>query len=174
MWTHVVTAASARTVSVVSTGASLAAVAIVAAANANNTNLSNFAVAYNAAGDPTVTMAAFAANSICIGFLIGNAGAAGSTPPVGYTELYDLLPATNLRLTVVKDESATGTALSWVSASGDSYCYGLEIREFVAAAAGSVVKAWSGSAWVEKPTKVWDGGAWVAKPLKVWNGSAWV
>ncbi|MFE2539047.1 hypothetical protein [Actinacidiphila glaucinigra] len=37
----------------------------------------------------------------------------------------------------------------------------------------SVVKAWSGSAWVQKPVKVWTGSAWVAKPARVWSGSTW-
>ena len=39
---------------------------------------------------------------------------------------------------------------------------------------GSLLKVWSGAAWVEKPAKVWTGSAWVEKPAKVWSGSAWV
>ena len=155
------------------TGATQVSVAIVGAVNANTTDFANFAVIYNAAGDPTVTLAAHATNSIAIGFMIGNAGAAGSTVTAGFTELYDALPATNLRMSVVKDETAPPTSFQWVSASTDSYGYGLEIKE-AAGASASVEKVWTGSAWTTKPFKVWDGSAWLTKPVKVWNGSAWV
>jgi hypothetical protein len=174
MWWQLVTAATARTVTVVSASATQIAVGIVGATNANATDFSNFAVpVYNATGDPSVTLAALAANSIVIGFLIGNAGATGSTPPSGYAELYDALPATNLRMSVVHDMTSPGATLAWVSPSTDSYGFALEIKE-AAGAAGSVLKVWTGSAWAEKPAKVWTGSAWVTKPVKVWNGSAWV
>ncbi|WP_329271950.1 hypothetical protein [Streptomyces sp. NBC_01451] len=37
----------------------------------------------------------------------------------------------------------------------------------------TVVKVWSGSAWVTKPLKVWSGSAWVTKPVKAWSETAW-
>lgn len=37
----------------------------------------------------------------------------------------------------------------------------------------TVVKVWSGSAWVEKPLKVWNGSAWVTRPVKAWSETAW-
>ncbi|MEU0214546.1 hypothetical protein ABZ281_05250 [Streptomyces sp. NPDC006265] len=37
----------------------------------------------------------------------------------------------------------------------------------------TVVKVWSGSAWVQKPLKVWNGTAWVTKPVKAWSETAW-
>ena len=40
--------------------------------------------------------------------------------------------------------------------------------------AGSILKAWNGSAWVPGALKRWDGAAWVPAALKRWNGSAWV
>jgi hypothetical protein len=42
------------------------------------------------------------------------------------------------------------------------------------ASAGSLVKVWTGSAWVLKLLKVWTGSAWAAKPLKRWDGSNWI
>ena len=43
-----------------------------------------------------------------------------------------------------------------------------------AAAGGTALKYWTGSAWVAKPLKRWNGSSWVAATLKRWNGSAWV
>lgn len=37
----------------------------------------------------------------------------------------------------------------------------------------TILKLWTGSAWVQKPVKVWSGSTWVTKPLKSWSGEAW-
>lgn len=42
-----------------------------------------------------------------------------------------------------------------------------------AAAGGSTIKYWNGSAWTAKPLKRWDGSQWVSATLKRWNGSGW-
>lgn len=47
------------------------------------------------------------------------------------------------------------------------------VRTIIPGSSG-YVKAWNGSAWVEKPVKHWNGSAWAIKPLKDWNGSAWI
>ena len=174
LWAHVVTEATARTVTAVSTAAAQIALGIVAVSGGNNTDFSNFVSNTNAAGDPTVTLAATAAGSVGLGFMTGNAGATGSTISAGYSEMYDALPATNLRMSLVKDEGSPGATLAWVSASTDSIGFGLEIKESGAAAPTGRMKVWTGSAWAQKPVKVWTGSAWVEKPVKAWNGSAWV
>lgn len=43
-----------------------------------------------------------------------------------------------------------------------------------AAAGGTVLKVWTGSAWVAKPLKRWNGSSWVAATLKRKAGSGWV
>lgn len=140
----------------------------------HSNDLSNFQVGTNSAGDPSVTLASMAANSIGVAAFIGNAGGAPTGLPAGYSSVYNGAPATNLRMALYTDLTSPGAAQAWVTPSTDSIAFGLEIKEFVAVGGGSALKVWDGSAWVEKPSKVWDGSAWVAKPLKVWNGSAWV
>ena len=173
LWRHVVTEATARTVTAVSTAAAQTAIGIIAVSGGNNTDFTNFASNTNTAGDPTVTLAATAAGSVGLGFMAGNAGATGSTITAGYTEMYDALPATNLRMSLVKDEGSPGATLAWVSASTDAIGFGLEIKEAGAVSPTGRPKIWA-AAWGEKPAKVWTGSAWVEKPVKVWNGSAWV
>jgi hypothetical protein len=164
---------AAMTVTATSTGATQTAV-MVFDVTGHSTDLSNFVFGTNVAGDPSVNLAAISSGGYGIASFIGNAGAAPTGTPVGYSAVYNGLPATNLRMALFADATSPGTAQAWISGSTDSIAYGLEIKEFVAAGGGSALKVWDGSAWVEKPSKVWDGSAWVAKPLKVWNGSAWV
>ncbi|WP_042777806.1 hypothetical protein [Sinorhizobium fredii] len=128
---------AAMTVTVSSTGATQAAVEVFEISGSGAIS-SNFQSNVNAAGDPSVTMSAYAGTSIAVAMGVGNAGSTW-TQPTGFTEIYDLAPATNVRLNVSYDMASPATSLSWSSTSTDSIGYGLEITE---AAAGGI----SGSA----------------------------
>jgi len=138
----------------------------------HSTDLSNFQPNTNAAGDPSVTLAAMGATSLGIAAFIGNAGSAATAVPVGYSSIYNGAPATNLRMCLYTDLGSPGAAQAWTTPSTDSIAFGLEIKE--AGAVAGRAKVWTGSAWAQKPAKVWSGSAWVTKPVKVWNGSTWV
>lgn len=161
----------AQTITVTTTAGTQVAVIIVRASSVG-TDFSNFKMDSHATTTTrAVTMDAFAVGSGCIYFINASAGG-GWAQPTGYTEITDTLPATNTRIVCGYDISSPAATISSLGGGVDSTMYAIELK--LPSAGGSVVKVWSGSAWVEKPTKVWDGSAWVAKPLKVWNGSAWV
>lgn len=122
---------SAMTVTATSTGATQTSVSVIEITGAD-TDFSNFQTNFNAAGDPSVTMAAFAGTSICIGFTAQNAGTA-PTGPNGYTSLFNSLDATNLRQSCFYDTSSPDTTLAWVSTGTDTIGYGWEIKESGAA-----------------------------------------
>jgi hypothetical protein len=164
---------AAMTVTATSTGATQTGV-MCFDVTGHSIDLSNFAFNTNAAGDPSLNLAAISAGGYGIATFIGNAGAAPTVTPAGYTSAYNGAIATNLRMALFVDPTSPGTAQAWTSGSTDSIAYGLEIKEFVSAGGGSALKVWDGSAWVEKPSKVWDGAVWAEKPLKVWNGGAWI
>ena len=141
----------------------------------HSNDLSNFQVGTNSAGDPSVTLASMAANSIGVAAFIGNAGGAATGLPAGYSSVYNGAPATNLRMALYTDLTSPGAAQAWVTPSTDSIAFGFEIKEAAAGGGGTNLKVWDGSAWVTgKPVKVWNGSAWVTKPLKRWDGAAWV
>ena len=165
---------AARTHTITSTGATHLGMGMFEVTG-HSADLSNFASGTNNAGDPTATLpSAPAATSFGLAMAVLNAGGTPTGFPAGYSQVIQTQPATNLRICLFTDATSAGAVQSWVSPATDSIAFGLEIKEFVAVGAGSALKVWNGSAWVEKPSKVWDGSAWVAKPLKVWNGSAWV
>ncbi|MQX28999.1 hypothetical protein [Sinorhizobium meliloti] len=135
LWYQVVEGSpAARTVTASSTGATQVGLAIVSISGAG-TDLSNFQIGTNGAGDPSVTMAAYAASSIALGFYAGNAGGSNPTIPTGYTSLTNSQIATNIRFAVVHDTTSPSTSMAWVGPSTDSICFGVEIKE--AAAAGA-------------------------------------
>ncbi|MDX0227175.1 hypothetical protein RWA06_04595 [Sinorhizobium meliloti] len=135
LWYQVVEGSpSARTVTASSTGATQVGLAVVSISGAG-TDFSNFQIGTNGAGDPSVTMAAYAASSIALGFYAGNAGGSNPTIPTGYTSLSNSQIATNIRFAVVHDTTSPSTSMAWVGPSTDSICFGVEIKE--AAAAGA-------------------------------------
>ncbi|MFQ6186345.1 hypothetical protein ACLMJV_31145 [Sinorhizobium meliloti] len=123
---------SAMTVTVNTTGGTQSAVGVIEVSGAG-TDFSNYQAGINAAGDPSITMAAYTAGSRVMVFGIGNAGAAW-TSPSGFTELFDSEVATNVRLVPSYNDSSASTSLSWTSAATDSIGFGLEIKEAVAGA----------------------------------------
>ncbi|RVQ21820.1 hypothetical protein CN067_11860 [Sinorhizobium meliloti] len=135
LWYQVVEGSpAARTVTASSTGATQVGLAIVSISGAG-TDFSNFQVGTNSAGDPSVTMSAYAASSIALGFYAGNAGGSNPTIPTGYTSLTNSQIATNIRFAVAHDTTSPSTSMAWVGPSTDSICFGVEIKE--AAAAGA-------------------------------------
>lgn len=140
----------------------------------HSADLSNFSFNINAAGDPTVVLPSVpAAASFGIATCLINAGGTPTAFPTGYSQVYQVQVATNLRMCLFTDATSAGQTQAWVSPGTDSIAYGLEIKE-AAAVTGGLLKVWNGSAWAEKPVKVWNGSAWQTKPGKIWNGSAWV
>lgn len=129
---------AARTVTVTATGTPTQVGCEVFEISGTGEISSNFHSNVNAAGDPSVTMSAYAATSILVALGVGNAGSTW-TQPTGCTEIYDLAPATNVRLNVSYDMTSPATSLTWTSTSTDSIGYGLEITE--AAAVGAVTGA---------------------------------
>lgn len=129
---------SARTVTVTATGTPTQVGCEVFEISGTGAISSNFHSNVNAAGDPSVTMSAYAATSILVALGVGNAGSTW-TQPTGCTEIYDLAPATNVRLNVSYDMTSPATSLTWTSTSTDSIGYGLEIAE--ATAVGTVTGA---------------------------------
>ena len=106
--------------------------------------------------------------------MLSFAGAGGSVSTIatGYTSLtniasspyrtgYDLTPGVN----AVMGANFLDQLLAAVNIVEDAA---------VAPIVGAKVKAWSGSAWVEKPLARWNGSAWVQEAPKVWSGTAWV
>lgn len=133
---------SARTVTVTATGTPTQVGCEVFEISGTGAISSNFHSNVNAAGDPSVTMSAYAATSILVALGVGNAGSTW-TQPTGCTEIYDLAPATNVRLNVSYDMVSPATSLTWTSTSTDSIGYGLEITE--ATAGGAVTGALAAS-----------------------------
>ncbi|RVG88684.1 hypothetical protein [Sinorhizobium meliloti] len=135
LWYQVVEGSpAARTVTASSTGSTQVGLAIVSISGAG-TDFSNFQIGTNGAGDPSVTMAAYAASSIALGFYAGNAGGSNPTIPTGYTSLSNSQIATNIRFAVAHDTTSPSTSMAWVGPSTDSICFGVEVKE--AAAAGA-------------------------------------
>lgn len=135
LWYRVVEGSpAARTVTASSTGATQVGLAIVSISGAG-TDFSNFQIGTNGAGDPSVTMAAYAASSIALGFYAGNAGGSNPTVPTGYTSLTNSQIATNIRFAVAHDTTSPSTSMAWVGPSTDSICFGVEIKEATAAGA---------------------------------------
>lgn len=135
LWYQIVEGSpAARTVTASSTGATQVGLAIVSISGAG-TDFSNFQIGTNGAGDPSVTMSAYAASSIALGFYAGNAGGSNPTIPSGYTSLTNSQIATNIRFAVAHDTTSPSTSMAWVGPSTDSICFGVEIKE--AAAAGA-------------------------------------
>lgn len=164
---------AAMTVTATSTGATQVGIQCFDVTG-HSTDLSNYASNTNAAGDPTVVLpSAPAAASFGIAACLVNAGGTPTTFPTGYSQVYQVQLATNLRMCLFTDSTSAGQTQAWVTPGTDTIGYGFEIKE-AGAPAGGKIKVWNGSAWVEKPVKVWNGSTWVEKPLKVWNGSAWV
>lgn len=118
---------SAMTVTATSTGALHTGLHVVEITGAG-TDFTNFVFDTDAAGDPSLTMAAFDASSLCMAFCVGNAGGSGYTQPSGYTELLDTAITTNLRMNSSYDVSSPGTAHTWTGVSTDTIAYGLEIK----------------------------------------------
>ncbi|ABR60180.1 hypothetical protein [Sinorhizobium medicae] len=127
---------SARTVTVTAAGTPTQDGCEVFEISGTGAISSNFHSNVNAAGDPSVTMSAYAATSILVALGVGNAGSTW-TQPTGCTEIYDLAPATNVRLNVSYDMTSPATSLTWTSTSTDSIGYGLEITEATAGAAAT-------------------------------------
>jgi hypothetical protein len=162
---------AAMTVTATSTGATQVGVQAFDVTG-YSTDLSNFQTNTNAAGDPSVTLATPAAASFAIAAAVINAGGVPTAFPTGYSQVYQSVVATNLRMCLYTDAASAGATQAWVSPGTDSICFGLEIKE-----AGAVVKGmkvWGGAAWAMKPVKVWTGSVWATKPVKAWNGSAWI
>lgn len=100
----------------------------------------NVVYATEAAGDPTVNMAAFAATSECLGFYARSAGT-GLTFPTGYTALLGLTTiATNLLIAACNDPSSPATAMAWVGGGIDAVAVGIEIKEAGAGGGGNTAK----------------------------------
>ncbi|MEY9629874.1 hypothetical protein ABIA27_004909 [Sinorhizobium fredii] len=136
---------AARTVTVTSTGATQVGVEVCEISGTGGAISSNFQVGVSTVGDPAVTMAAYAASSICVAWGIGSAGSAWA-PPSGFSEAYDLSPATNVRLNVSYDMVSPGTSLTWASTSTDSIGYALEVTEAAGGAvSGTLAATESGS-----------------------------
>lgn len=94
-------------------------------------DFSNVITGTNSAGDPSGTLAAFSTGGVGIGFAAMQ-GSGGSTPPSGYTELYDATISANgqsRRNTTVYDLTSPGTALSFSSSNTYSTMIGLELKE---------------------------------------------
>jgi hypothetical protein len=119
---------SAMTVTATSTGASQTAIGIVQVTGIN-TDFSNYQEDTDTAGDPSLTLSAYASGSGALGFAVGNAGGSGFTQPSGFTELNDTSPVTNLRFNICYDITSPGTALSWTGVSTDTVAFGFEIKE---------------------------------------------
>ncbi|MDX0572170.1 hypothetical protein GOD68_18240 [Sinorhizobium medicae] len=165
LWYQVVEGSpAARTVTASSTGATQVGLAIVSISGAG-TDFSNFQIGTNGAGDPSVTMSAYAASSIALGFYAGNAGGSNPTVPAGYTSLTNSQIATNIRFAVAHDTTSPGTSMAWVGPSTDSLCFGVEIKEAAAgggAVNGTLAAAESGSDTFAGSGRVALSGALVA------------
>jgi len=134
LWYQVVESSpAARTVTASSTGSTQVGLAIVSISGAG-TDFSNFQISTNAAGDPSVTMSAYAGTSAALGFYAGNAGGSNVTIPTGYTSLTNSQIATNIRFAVVYDTTSPSTTQTWTGVSTDSICFGVEIKEPAAGA----------------------------------------
>ncbi|RVH87748.1 hypothetical protein CN204_04245 [Sinorhizobium meliloti] len=137
LWYQIVESSpAARTVTASSTGSTQVGLAIVAISGAG-TDFSNFQANTNAAGDPSVTMSAYAASSAALGFYAGNAGGSNVTIPTGYTSLTNSQIATNIRFAVVYDTSSPSTTQTWTGVSTDSICFGVEIKDATSGVSGS-------------------------------------
>lgn len=141
----------------------------------------------SSSGDANLDRAVYFFNDGSI--LVGESGGYAGTGHTYTTSDYLFLKREGTTVTALKGatddvHAATPIYTAFTALSGtvyfDSSIYssggGFDARAYdgipPAPVAGKI-KAWSGSAWDEKPVKVWDGGAWVEKPLKVWSGSAW-
>lgn len=103
----------------------------------HSTDLSNFATGTNSAGDPTAVLPSTpAAASFCVAMFAGNAGGTPTSFPAGYSQVYQVAVATNLRMCLFTDATSGGATQAWVTPSTDSIAYGLEIKE--AGAAGAI------------------------------------
>ncbi|TSC69411.1 MAG: hypothetical protein G01um101456_190 [Parcubacteria group bacterium Gr01-1014_56] len=118
---------AAMLVTGVSTGALQTAIAVVSVSGAG-IDFSNFNRSTGTTGDATTTMAAYQATSIAIEFYASNAGGA-SSPPSGFTELYDSALASNLRGSISYDMVAPTTTLIRANTGTDVILYGLEVKE---------------------------------------------
>lgn len=130
---------TSMTVTVTSTGATQVAVGVTEVTG-HSTDLTNFVTDTDAAGDTSLTTAAMAASSTGFAFRVQNAGNAPATTPTGYSSVYNVQPATNLRLQLFSDAASPGAQQDWTSTGTDTIAYGLEIKE-----AGSGTQAITGA-----------------------------
>lgn len=126
-WRQIGSTPSAMTVTCEATSPTQTSIAVIEITGAS-TDFSNFGSA--SSGGPTIgiTMGAYQPSSICVGFININAGA-NSTPPTGFTEMFDSLIATNLRSAISYDMSNPTTSLSWSANTADMIAWAVEIKE---------------------------------------------
>jgi hypothetical protein len=121
---------AAMVITAVSTGATQTGGGIISVTGGQNDH-TNIQLDTDTAGDPSLTMGSFGANSTGLGFYMNTAGGA-VTSPSGYTELLDAAVATNLRCSICYDSVSPGTAMAWTGTGTDTIAVGLEIKETVA------------------------------------------
>lgn len=127
-WAAEVSAASAMTVQVTSTGAGKCALAIVQITGAGGLP-SNYQSANSAGADPTVVLSsAPAASSTVIGWYAA-AGANAVTPPAGFTELDDQVFSADFRIQAIYDAASAATSTSWSSTNTNGVGILIEVQE---------------------------------------------
>ena len=120
--------ANAQTVTVTTTGGTQTAIAVVKVSGAG-TDFSNFKVNSHATTTTrAVTMDAFTATGGCIYFISASSGGSWAIP-TGYTEVSDVLPATNLRIVWGYDMTSPATTISSLGAGVNSTMFGIELRD---------------------------------------------
>ena len=135
-WQQIGGSPASMTVTVQGGGGAQHAVHVLEITGADD-DFSNVQSVLDADGDPAVTMSAYAANSLCLGYCLVTAGAA-MTGPTGFTELYDQAPATNTRIHVSYDMTSPDTSLAWAGNNNESIAYGLEVKELSGGAAQDI------------------------------------
>lgn len=129
-WQEIGASPASMTVTVQDGGGAQHAVHVLEITGADP-DTSNVQSTLDANGDPALTMSAYAANSLCLGYCLVTAGAA-MTGPTDFTELYDQAPATNTRIHVSYDMVSPTTSLAWAGNNNESIAYGIEIKELAA------------------------------------------
>lgn len=131
-WQQIGGSPASMTVTVQGGGGAQHAVHVLEITGADD-DFSNLQSDLDANGDNALTMSAYAANSLCLGYSAVTAGAA-MTGPTGFTELYDNAPATNTRIHVSYDMSSPDTSLVWAGSNNEAVAYGIEVKELSAGA----------------------------------------
>jgi hypothetical protein len=124
-------------------------------------------------GNPTVAVDLFE-NGTLVKALV-SATTVTSTTGVSLSGTFattDITNPNNIEVRVVVSGAAGGTTAR-NTAQVDAITVSLDTTE-IAFVAGTVMKVWNGSGWVEGELKRWVGGVWNGAQVKRWDGSDWV